>query len=351
MSKLRIAGFVRDIGAGDAVSPILLELRRRGHETILFVEKGGKAEGRVAHPAVIIQTIEEIDSVLSSIRPSIVVIGLSSPRYLEAVFEENARSLGIPVVHAEDYLKAFDRSALQADLILSIDETAAMLARQSCPDSKVVVVGFAGIMPIVPRESMRQEFDRVRRETGAKILFCGDADPADSESTIRLLVESILLTKTRVRLIFSPHPKYAPIVVAPGRTQGDVLQDTITPLREKGLLMQCPQDANGDEVAVLADATCSNYSTLLGRAAAAGKMAITFRTPEATKNFKEVTTGRTPGLDKTWFMMMAKEFPVIEEPTPLDEILSMMTPPFRVKPLNVVVAADAIEDINMNTIT
>lgn len=331
-------GFVRDIGAGNVVSPILLELRKRGYETTLFVEKGGKAEGRVAHPAILIQTAEEIDDALSLVRPSIVVVGLSSPRYLEAVFEEKVRSLGIPVVHAEDYLKAFDRSVLQADLILAPDETAAVLARQSCPDSKVVVAGFAGIMPIVPRESTRQEFDRIRRETGAKILYYGDADPEDSSSTLTLLVQSILITKMPVRLIFSPHPKYAELVVAPRRTQGDILQDVVAPLKEKGLLAACPVGADGDEAAMLADATCSGYSTLLGRAAASGKIALTLRTPEAIRTFKEGT-----GLDETWLMLMKKGFPVIENPTPLDEILSAPVPPFNIKPLDVAIAADAIE--------
>jgi len=337
----KIVGFVRDMGAGNVVSPILLELQKRKHRTMLYIEKGGKAEGRIKHPAEILGSAEEIELALVRERPDVVIVGLSSPnRNLEGMFEMVARSFGIPVVHAEDYLRAFVRSDMQADLILSIDESAAVLARAECPNAKVVIAGFAGIMPITLRSEVAEEFNRVRRETGAKILYCNDADPRDSESTVKLLVESILLTKIPVRLIFSPHPKYAPVIVAGGRTQGDVLQDVIATLLERGLLMQCPPGADGDEGVMLSDAMCSGYSTLLGRAAASGKTAITLRTPEAARTFKEAT-----GLDETWLMLMKGGFPVIEKPTPLDDILATPVPSFNVKPLDVVIAADAILEI------
>ena len=44
-------------------------------------------------------------------------------------------------------------------------------------------------------------------------------------------------------------------------------------------------------------------------------------------------------------MLMKGGFPVIEEPTPLDDILAAPKPPFKVKPLDVAVAADAIENL------
>lgn len=337
----KIVGFVRDMGTANVVVPVLNELKGRGHTTLLFIEKGGKAEGRVKHLASVLGNVAEIRAALEQEKPDVTIAGLSAPgRNLEGVFEESARSYGIPVVHAEDSLLAFARSGMEADSILSIDEAAATLARQACPHSKVVVVGFAGIMPMEPRASTTEEFQRVRQETGAKILYCNDADPRDSESTVKLLVDSILLTQTPVRLIFSPHPKFAPVIVSDGRTQAGVLQDVIAPLRERGLLMQCPSGADGDEGVMLSDMTCSGYSTLLGRAAASGKIALTLRTLEAVRAFKEYT-----GLDQTWLMLMNGGFPVIEKPTPLDEILAAPRLPFNVKPLDVSVAADAIESL------
>lgn len=336
-----ITGFVRDMGTANVVGPILNELRARGHTTLLFIEKGGKAEGRVKHPATILGNIDEIRAALDHERPDIVIAGLSAPgRNLEGAFEEVARSYGIPVVHAEDSLLAFGRSEMEANLILSIDGAAASLARAARPHAQIATIGFGGIMPLTPRQSVVDEFDRVRQETGAQILYCNDADPMDSESTVKLLVDSILLTQTPVRLIFAPHPKFAPVIVAEGRTQGEVLQDILAPLRERGLLMSCPTGADGDEGVMLSDATCSGYSTLLGRAAASGKTALTLRTPEAAQAFKQYT-----GLDQTWFMMMNGGFPVIEKPTSLDDILAAPAPLFNVKPLDVAVAADAIESL------
>ena len=339
-TQKKFVGFVRDMGTGNVVSPILLELQKRGHHTALFIEKGGKAEGRVKHPASVLENLDEIRAALEAEKPDVVIAGLSAPgRNLEGTFEEVARAYGIPVVHAEDSLLAFARSGMQADLILSIDEAAASLARARCPHANIAVIGFGGIMPIVPRPEVVEQFDQMRQQTGAKILYCNDADPLDSESTVKLLVDSILLTQTPVRLIFMPHPKFAPVIVAGGRTQGEVLQDVIAPLRAKGLLMQCPKGADGDEGVMLSDATCSGYSTLLGRAAASGKTALTLRTAEAVRAFKQYT-----GLDETWLMLMKKGFPVIEKPAPLDNILAASVPPFNVKPLDVGVAADAIVD-------
>lgn len=335
----KVIGFVRDMGTGNVVAPILNELRIRGHNTLLFIENGGKAEGRVVHPASVLGTESEIQAMFEKEKPDIVIAGLSAPnRNLESVFEEYARAHDIPVVHAEDSLLAFARSGMRADLILSIDEAAASLVLSKHQHARIAIVGFAGIMPLVPRPEVVADFERVRRQTGAKILYCNDADPRDSESTVSLLVESILLTKTPVRLIFVPHPKFAPMIVSDGRMQSEVLRDIIKPLHKKGLLMRCPPGADGDEGVMLADATCSGYSTLLGRAAASGRTALTLRTPEAARAFKEYT-----GLDKTWFMIMNAGFPIIEKPTPLDEILAAKKPVFRVRPLDVRAGASAIE--------
>lgn len=329
MKKIRVAGFVRDMGTANVVSPILLEAQKRGHLTTLFIENGGMAEGRVKHPYKVVEDVDGVYKIFEQGKPDVVIAGLSAPgRNLESVFEKVARAGGHPVVHAEDSIAAFMRSALSADLILSIDKTAAALARAR-RETRVVVVGSGGVTPIVLQPEIVEAFKRIRRETGAKILYCNDADPRDSASTLKLLVESILLTRTPVRLIFVPHPKFASVSVGGGRTQGELLLRILGPLRAQNLLVPCPAGADGAPGAMLSDMTCSGYSTLLARAAASGKIALTLRTSEATLAYKAYN-----GLDETWLMMKGG-FPVIEKPAPLDDILAAPAPPFDVKPLDV----------------
>lgn len=336
--KTSVLALARDMGSANVVGPIVQELRRREYKVALFAEEGGKGIDKFRQTGIDFLPLfpdQPISTLIHTYEPRAVLTGLSSPRHLESSLDLEARKRGIPVVNVEDYWGVYTRCVVPPDLVVTIDESSAALVRRAYPDATICIAGLAGILPVTPRPEMVEMFDQLRRDSGAKIIVFTDGD-AMCEPGLRLLGESLSLTKTPVRLVPNFHPKYvnAPMPGYAG-TWGERWEEVLQPLRNIGVV--CDIACTGDEAAMLADVTVSAFSTLLFRAAHTGKHAVTVWTEEAKKHLK-----RVGNLDETPLMMRGG-FPVIREPMPLDDILASTPPPLGVGQFDATVAADAVQ--------
>lgn len=329
----------RDIGAGNVVRPTVSALGDRGVSIPLCAEQKGAAAARLEQLGVSAYILPEnfdAESLLRDFNPSFVITGLSSPRVLESALDRVAKDAGIPVIVIEDQFGTIERSVVEPDLVLTINETTARLVRKKYPNAKIVPVGLAGILPVTPRPEVVAQFEELRQATGAKIFVFTDGDVM-CEPGLRIFIECLKLTKTPWRLVPNFHPKYVNAVV-PGEalTWGQRWNAVIDNehLREQGFVVDIA--CTGDEAAMLADAIASSFSTLLFRAAREGKHVITVWTPEMVPHLKRVS-----GLDETPLMLMGG-YPVVYEPQPLDEILASTPLPLDLEPFNAAKAADEV---------
>ena len=325
----------RDMGAGNVLGPVSVELRKRGHDVFLLAEEGGQAMNRLQVP---FQVADEaaLEKLLLAQKPSVIVTGLSSPRMLETRLDQYAECRNVPLVHIEDYWGAHVRSPVLADLVITIDETAKRLVRAARQESRVAVAGFAGIAPVTPRPSLIEKFDAIRK-TGGKILVYPDGGE-ECQFALPMLVDSILLSETPIYLALKIHPKFKTVPHPSGTgTWDDWCQTKIHPLRERARVLDLSEPT--DEVVEAADGVASCYSTLLIRPAAKGKVAITLWDRIIERLLKRET-----GLDQTP-LMLTGQYPVLDGVRSLDDFFAVTWPALDLKPFNASIAADAIEEL------
>lgn len=322
---------VRDIGAGNVVAPIMEELRRRGHTTLLLAEEDGRARYGLTGPFTIINK-EMLDARFAGHAPDVVITGLSTPRVLEHTLDVLAKRAGIPLVQVEDYWGCHVRSRHTADLYVTIDTAAERLLQRSRPSAGSVIAGFAGIAPVAVRPELAEVLAVIRRERKTKILVYPDGGP-ECERALPMLVDSILQTPG-LFLVPKFHPKMDQVTHPEGGTWGQWCRAVLHPLRNCGRVIELA--APTDEVVEAADGVVSGYSTTLIRAAAAGKVALTLWDDIIRKELTCAT-----GLDKTPLMLDGR-FPVLKHAMSLDSLLQERQPVLDIKPFDARIAADAI---------
>jgi len=269
-----------DIGAANAVAPVLGALRGRGHTVRLFASEGGKASQRFAELGLEFELAGE-----SAVLPdgaSALISGISVPRLAEEVLAQQAYKRYVPLVCIEDLWGGHSRCTTPPALVLTVDDHGVSLVGARWPAVRACAVGFAGLFPLQPRAHVAEAFAEYRKRHGVKVVMFTDARVL-YEPGLRLLMESVLASKGRWHLLPSFHPRHRELLV-PGTTSSLVghWQNILMPLRRRGLV--CNIDATGDEAAMLCDATASSFSSLLLRAALSGRKLFVVDTPEARAN-------------------------------------------------------------------
>lgn len=332
---MRVLASARDMGAANMLVPMVPEFQKRGCDITLLAEEGGIAHNRFNEKGVPYTLTAPIsaEEVLDRHDPKILVTGLAGPRHFENDLDFAARTRGIPVVNLEDYWGVHARSCLEPDLFVTIDETAVALIREKYQSAAVCVAGLISILPFEPRPEIREQFEEMRA-TGVKIVLFADGG-LPCEPNLKLTLASLAMTKMPWRLCTSFHPK-AVNAKMPGSetTWGERWNSFLRELRNEGMVFDT--DARGDETAMLADATCSSYSSLLFLAAAVEKHAISLWTPESEQAFFVATERRKAPL------LLKEGYPVLRAPYSLDAILASTPPIFDVKPFDARVAVEAI---------
>jgi len=315
------------------------ELERRGHAVALFAEAEGKGSARFDALGLSYERIgsrADIVREFNRVSPDIALVGLASPRFLEAEADEEAALRSIPIVHIDDYWGTSNRSLVTPDLVVTIDAWGVDLVHRKHPITPVVTAGFSALDG--KRHEPMERLEELRRRRIRTIVF-PDGGP-HAESCLRVLVASLEETlDVPWRLIPKFHPKFVRERV-PGRTEtwGDRYEAVIAPLRARGLIVDCPEPT--DRVAAGADAVASSYSSLLFAAAAKGKWAITLWTREAIAFHDEET-----GIRDTPLTVRRKDFPVLTAPASLDGVLKAKPSVLDLKPFDPGIAASAVEKL------
>ncbi|MBC7836232.1 hypothetical protein H7X87_00425 [Acetobacteraceae bacterium] len=312
--------FVRDNGAASMVGPLVQALRahKGEHAVGLYADPDGQAGAKLTSLKIGFHHFGAANRSESMIRirqhnVDAVITGLSSPRGQgEVDAEQTAVESGVPIIQAGDYWGCEVRSHIKPHLFITIDKYAAEMAWCRDPFVKICIAGFAGMAPITPSTELIMKMDELR-ETGAKIIVFPDGGP-HAAAGLQLLIESIRRSSIQVILITRFHPKFAGMRMGSSeQTLGEYWESILRPLR----LADRVRDFSGhttDELVMAADGVASGYSTLLMRAAVAGKVPITLWTPATQAFLKEET-----GLQETPLMMRGG-FPVITEPQSLDSL-------------------------------
>ena len=321
---------MRDIGAGNVVAPVMEELRRRGHTTLLLAEEDGQAHQRLTGPFTVINK-ETLNARFAGHAPDVVITGLSIPRALEHALDVLAKRAGIPLVQVEDYWGCHVRAEVEADLYITVDAAAKRFVEDKHPHAPVAVAGFAGIAPVKPSIELMQAMASLRAG-GRTVLVYPDGGP-ECKRALPMLVASILRTPG-LFLVPKFHPKMDQVTHPEGGTWGQWCRAVLHPLRNRGSVIELA--APTDEVVEAADGVVSGYSTTLIRAAATGKIALTLWDDIIRKELKCAT-----GLDKTPLMLDGR-FPVLKRAMSLDSLLQERQPVLDIRPFDARIAADAI---------
>ena len=290
----RIVLVTKDKGAFGAVGPLAVCIREHGkHESIVVAEGLSVFQWKDAGFDLYFEGAKDFRvepfecdprAILKEISPTAVVVGTSSPMNLEDGFAVAANALEIPLIFAEDFWGAHNRHFTEPTAILTLDDYAATLAKKNHPAAGVYVVGNHG-MPInftTPPEF--QNWMGVLREQFNYVVAFVSGRTFDDLS---LCIESIKKTPDSC-LIPCFHPKRVDENVE-GKTRGDIWWHM---LAESGLGPRIIEqgDRKTDHIVTEAHITCSGFSTMLTTAAAAGKIAVSLRTPEVLKIVEEQVT-------------------------------------------------------------
>jgi len=227
----------------------------------------------------------DAERVVQKLEPSAVVTTLGVPIYLEQEFGFAANHLGIPLVFLEDFWGVHIRSQAKPDLVLSIDQRASEIARErygSVPT--IAVVGNHAVSNAlrleVPSE-LQEIVGGLRRKFG-RVLVCTVYGTHGSKQ-IQLLKECLNKTPDWV-LIPRFHPKMVNLPGPTGKTFGDEWHELLEELGERVVYVESKVS---DPLVGLADATLSDFSTMLTTSLAFGRPAISVVTPEVRETMKQ----------------------------------------------------------------
>ena len=331
MRSINILGVIRTNASAIAVEPLFAELRSRGHRTTLCAEGGGQAKHRLKTPLTELTEAAELMKIFED-KFDVVVTGLSSDREFEQIAETEAKRRGIPLVQIEDFWGIQVFSTVVPELLLVVDALAAKMAAARYPGIRTAIVGLPGLFPITARASLLSRLDKMRAQTGARLIVYTDTGQ-EAMGTLPLLVESIRQTRTPVVLIPKWNPNLQDEVSDDGRTWAERCEEIIAPLRAQGRVLDVPEPT--DEVVMCTDMAASGFSVLLFRALSCGKQALTLWTPSVEQILKYKT-----GLTDTPLMIFGGL--TLSQPQPLDAILAQKVLSIDIKPFNPNAAADAV---------
>lgn len=221
-------------------------------------------------------SVEPAPILLDYFRPDVVVATRSFRDSLESVFDQAANETGIPLVLMEDFWAGFRSYAAQPDTIVTLDEYAEKLAKESHPDARAVIAGNSTVIPpeqmSIPAE-VQAEVEDFRSRFGRVFVFAG-GNARQMTAELELLIECLELTRNWC-LISRPHPTIAKSEKEPGLKWSDFWNGMLKKFGERIVTVECK---NGDHLAAICDATISGFSLMLNTAAYARRAAISLET-------------------------------------------------------------------------
>ena len=292
---MKIVTVCKDIGGANVVAPIAQVLSSQGHEVFPVVE--GMAASRWLHicsvPPIFRGSDDyredrfspEVELTLWQYRPDVVVVGEGFPNHLEGKFARAAQTRHIPLVLVEDFWGGFRRITglhQPPDLVLTLDEYAASLARQEFGRrTRISIVGNPGVrMDVEPAPEVA-----LMRATGDLVItFCGGG--SETAEQIELLSQCLAVTSREWKLIPRWHPKVAELPdpengSRPYRETWDAL---LAPLGDRVVRVDGPPTKR---VVVASDRFVAGFSTLLTTGAKAGVVAVALVTPAVQRSLLE----------------------------------------------------------------
>ncbi|MBI2003513.1 MAG: hypothetical protein HYS78_00825 [Parcubacteria group bacterium] len=225
--------------------------------------------------------------VIKKLKPAAVITTLGVPINLEQDYGLAASDLGIPLVFLEDYWGVHVRSQAVPNLVLSIDEIAAKFARLKYNSAtQIAVVGNYAVSNALNLEipdELREKVEDLRKSFGRIFVFT--AGGAHVSGQILLLIECLKRTPDWV-LIPRFHPKSVNLIRPSGRTFGEEWRGLFKEFGEKVAYIQ---SKTTEPLIALADATLSDYSTLLTTALFFDRSAISIATAGVRETMKNET--------------------------------------------------------------
>ncbi|OHB23860.1 MAG: hypothetical protein A3F96_02530 [Parcubacteria group bacterium RIFCSPLOWO2_12_FULL_40_10] len=225
--------------------------------------------------------------VIEKLKPVIVVTTLGVPINLEQEYGLAANDLGIPLVFLEDYWGAHVRSQAKPNLVLLIDEIAAESARLKYNSTtQIAVVGNYAVSNALNLEipdELRKKVEDLRKKFGQVLVFT--AGGVHVSSQILLLAECLKKTPDWV-LIPRFHPKSVDLIGPSGKTFGEEWRGLFKEFGEKVVYIQ---SKTTEPLVALADATLSDFSTLLTTALVFGHSAVSIATAGVRETMKNET--------------------------------------------------------------
>lgn len=287
---MRVLLVTKDLGSKPVVD-LGQAVRKHGHEAIVVCE-GLSARlwfDAGFRPYIVGPEDPRLESftvnalqTLDKFKPSVVITGRGDPIHLEQAFGLAANARNIPLVLLEDFWNGYRSSTAEPDMILTIDEYAASLARKGRPKAVVQIVGSAQVPQEIPFVSPPlPEIEALKKKYGPAVLFIGGETTEDLDLVIRCMEE------TRGFLMVRFHPKHKVLPMSDGRTREDVW---------KGMLAAAPlgnrviydTTAKPELYIDNADVVCSGASLGLVSAICRGKPSVVLDTPGVSRVLERV---------------------------------------------------------------
>ncbi|MDQ5950276.1 MAG: hypothetical protein QG585_218, partial [Patescibacteria group bacterium] len=318
---MKILFVTKDLGAANAAIPVALLAREQGLNLHVLAEgksiQSWKSAGFVLGFASEGQEFPDgrtfpmiAKDFFIDDKPDVAVVTQSSPCYLEQKMALQANDAGVPVAFIEDFWAGHRRTTAKPDLVLTLDEAGADLARASYADGcEVVIAGNPSVKEVIPSSATLDEMGILRQGYDRVFLFVG-ASPEPTTAELELLIECLKQTKDNWCLVPAFHPKHAQ-AMKDGVLCQDIWQGMLAIFGDR--IVSIPSAKNSDELAVLCDATFAAHSLTLISAVVGGRQAASLWTPAS-----EASLSRQVGL--LTFPLVSMGLPQIREVVSLDSV-------------------------------
>lgn len=346
---MKILFVTKDLGAAKAAIPVA-ELARKVCQSVSVMTEGksiGGWQDAGFRPDIAFEGQEFPDgsvlpreNFLELLKPDVVVATQSSPCFLEDMVAQRANVAGVPVVFIEDFWAGHRRAKAKPDLVLTLDEAGADLARASYEGKcKIVIVGNPSVEEITPSATTLDEVGSLRQDHYDKVFLFVGASPEPTTSELALLIECLKNTKDCWCLVPAFHPKHAK-AEKDGVPYQEIWRDMLSVFGDR--IVSVPSAKNSDELAVCCDATFAAHSLTLISAVVGGKQAASLWTPASEASFS-----RQVGL--LTFPLVSMGLPQIREAVSLHALPTVPTTGLsaKLRPFDPKVALSAILDLVM----
>lgn len=239
----------------------------------------------------------DVQELINHAKPDVVATGFGNPINIERGFALAANAAGIPTVGYEDLWEGHQRTPACYDTILTLDDVAERVIRskQQFADTRVIKIGNASVLEgaktPVKAETMAT-VDKLRKDGSLVVLMAGAG--GYTTDMLRVTFQSVLMTRTRVKLIVRLHPKYFPMLAVDGDgkiTNGELWKMRVATFQERNpdvLVELDGKQHKTDDLARCCDIVISTAGTALLNAAVARMVPISVMTEITAEGLREL---------------------------------------------------------------